>query len=156
MPDNKYNRTEINILNALQENGRLTNVELAKKVGLSESPCLRKTKYLEDTGVIKGYQAVVDQKLVGCTISALVLVNLDQRSEAESATFYSELQNEKRVVECHAITGTADLLLRIVAKDIDDLTELTFNGLLRNPSVKDIETCLILKEIKPRSPLPIF
>lgn len=149
-------KNDVDILKALQEDGRLSNVDLAKKIGLSESPCLRKTKQLEQSGIIKGYKAIVDPKGVGCTISAVILVNLDQRSEVESATFFSELKEEKRVVECLAITGSADLVLKVVAKDIDDLTEFTFNGLLRNASVKDISSCVVLKEIKVQTPLPVF
>ena len=149
-------KNDVDILEALQVDGRLSNVELAKKIGLSESPCLRKTKQLEENAVIKGYKAVVDPKGVGCTISAIILVNLDQRSEADGESFYTALQDEKRVTECLAITGSADLVLRVVAKDIEDLTEFTFNGLLRHPSVKDISSCVVLKEIKEQSPLPVF
>ena len=149
-------KNDVDILEELQSDGRLSNVELAKKIGLSESPCLRKTKQLEENGVIKGYKAVVDPKGVGCTISAVILVNLDQRSEADGKSFYTALQDEKRVTECLAITGSADLVLRVVAKDIEDLTEFTFNGLLRHPSVKDISSCVVLKEIKEQSPLPVF
>lgn len=149
----KVDRYEKQILALLQVEGRMPNVELARKVGLSDSPCLRKTKALEEAGIIKGYKAIVDQKKMGCAISAIVMVNLNQ-SDVVSPNFFDEINNEPRVIECLAITGSSDLMLRVVAKDIDDLTELTFNGLLRNPSVKDVSSCVVLKEIKANAALP--
>ena len=149
----KVERYEKQILEALQVEGRLSNVELAKKIGLSDSPCLRKTKALEESGLIKGYKAIVDHNKMGCHISAIVMVNLNQ-SDVVSPDFFDAIHNEPRVIECLAITGTSDLMLRVVAKDIDDLSELTFNGLLRNPSVKDVSSCVVLKEIKANASVP--
>ncbi|NIB41060.1 Lrp/AsnC family transcriptional regulator [Pseudomaricurvus alkylphenolicus] len=142
------------ILAVLQQDGRLSNVELAKRVHLSESPCLRKTKALEESGIIRGYRAEVDPKLLGCHISAVILVNLDQRSETDTTAFFDAVQSEARIIECLAITGPNDLMLRVVAKDIDDLGDLTMRGILRYPSVKDIASCVVIKEIKPSSPIP--
>jgi Lrp/AsnC family leucine-responsive transcriptional regulator len=149
------NRYEEEILDLLQKDGRISNVELAKKIGLSESPCLRKTKALEETGVITGYQAVVDAKKVGCNISAILMVNLYQ-SVGKINDFFDKVQKEKRVIECLALTGTSDIMLKVVAKDIEDLTELTFNGLLVDPSVKDVSSCVVLKEIKKSGAVPVL
>ncbi len=146
---------EKKIINILQNEGRLSNVELAQNIGLSESPCLRKTKALEQLNIITGYKAVVDPKKLGCQISAVVLVNLHQSQENVSE-FFKAVQNDTRVIECLVLTGAADLMLRVVARDIDDLAELTFSGLLRNPSVKDISSCVILKEIKSNAPIPVL
>ena len=149
----KIERYEKQILDVLQRQGRLSNVDLAKQIGLSESPCLRKTKTLEDSGFIKGYKAVVDNSKMGCQISAVVMVNLHQ-SDVVASTFFEAISDEPRVVECLAITGTFDLMLRVVAKDIDDLSEFTFNGLLRHSSVKDVSSCVVLKEIKTNGNIP--
>ncbi len=149
------NRYEEEILDLLQKDGRISNVELAKKIGLSESPCLRKTKALEEAGVITGYQAVVDAKKVGCNISAILMVNLYQ-SVGKINDFFDKVQKEKRVIECLALTGTSDIMLKVVAKDIEDLTELTFNGLLVDPSVKDVSSCVVLKEIKKSGAVPVL
>lgn len=143
------------ILESLQQEGRISNVELAKKVGLSESPCLRKTKALEDSDVIQGYQAVVDPKKVGCQISAILMVNLHQDVE-QINSFFEKVQHEKRVIECLALTGNSDLMLKVVAKDIEDLTELTFNGLLVDSSVKDVSSCIVLKQIKKSGAIPVL
>jgi len=149
----KIGRYEKHILSILQTEGRISNVDLAKKIDLSDSPCLRKTKALEDEGFIKGYKAIVDNKKMGCHISAIVMVNLNQ-ADVVSPDFFDEIHSEPRVLECLAITGSSDLMLRVVAKDIDDLAELTFNGLLRNPSVKDVSSCVVLREIKTNSRIP--
>lgn len=148
-------RYEQEILTLLQQDGRLSNVELAKKVGLSESPCLRKTKALEETGVITGYQAVVDPKKVGCQISAVLMVNLHHSADKIN-DFFEKVQLEKRVIECLALTGSSDIMLKVVAKDIEDLTELTFNGFLADPIVKDVSSCVVLKEIKKSGSVPVF
>jgi len=151
----KVERYEKQILEVLQSEGRLSNVELSRKIGLSESPCLRKTKALEEEGYIKGYKAVVDFKKMGCQITAMVMVNLNQ-SDVVASEFFDAIYKEPRVIECLAITGTSDLMLRVVAKDIDDLSEFTFNGLLRNSSVKDVSSCVVLKEIKVNATVPFL
>ena len=143
------------ILEVLQRDGRISNVNLAKAVDLSESPCLRKTKAMEESGVISGYRAVVDQKQTGYDISAYIMVNLDQRSETDTTAFFDSVQHEPRIIECVAITGSNDLVLKVVAKDIEDLGKLTMEGILRHPSVKDIASSVVIKKIKPFSGLPI-
>lgn len=152
----KIKKDEAKILGVLQQEGRLSNVELAKRVHMSESPCLRKTKALEEEGILTGYRAVVDPKKIGCNISALILVNLDQRSEKDTAAFFEAVQYEERIIECLAITGPNDLILRVVAKDIEDLGQLTMEGILRFPSVKDVDSCVVIREIKSVSPMPIL
>ncbi len=151
----KIGRYESEILSALQRDGRMSNVELAKQVGLSESPCLRKTKQLEEENIIQGYKAVIDPKAVGCQISAILLVNLYQ-SEDKTTEFFNAIAKEERVIECLVLTGTTDIMLKVVARDIEDLTELTFTGLLRHESVKDVSSCIVLKEIKKGSPIPVL
>lgn len=147
-------KEEHRILEVLQTQGRISNVNLAKAVNLSESPCLRKTKALETSGVITGYRAVVDQKKMGYGISAYIMVNLDQRSETDTAAFFDSVQHEPRIIECVAITGSNDLVLKVVAIDIEDLGKLTMEGILRHPSVKDVASSVVIKQIKPFSGLP--
>jgi Lrp/AsnC family leucine-responsive transcriptional regulator len=151
----KLGKSECTILDLVQRQGRMTNVELARAANLSESACLRKMKALEKGGVITGYRATVEPRKLGLGISAHVLVNLDQRSETDTREFFDALQHEPRVIECVAITGPDDLLLRVVARDMDDLAELTMAGILSFPSVKDISSCVVMKEIKPLTPLPV-
>ena len=149
-------RDEAKILDVLQRQGRLSNVELAKQVHMSESPCLRKTRALEQAGVVTGYRAEVDPKKIGCNVSALILVSLDKRSEQDSEAFFKAVQAEPRIVECLAITGPNDLLMRVVVKDIEELGNLTIEGILRSPTVKDVDSCVVVKQIKALSPLPVM
>jgi len=148
-------KDERRILEVLQIDGRISNVELARAVNISESPCLRKTRALEESGVISGYRAVVDQKKAGYGISAYIMVNLDQRSEVDTAAFFDLVQSEARIVECVAVIGSNDMILKVVARDIEDLGQLTMQGILRHPGVKDIASSVVIKEIKAFSGLPV-
>lgn len=143
------------ILRQLQADGRISNVELAARVGMSESPCLRRTRALEEAGVITGYRAMLDPKKLGFTLSAYVLVNLDQRTETDEEMFFTAVAREPRIIECAALTGPNDLILKVVARDIEDLADLTMHGILRLPSVKDIASCVVLRTIKADAGLPV-
>ncbi|MEM0954739.1 MAG: Lrp/AsnC family transcriptional regulator [Pseudomonadota bacterium] len=152
----RLDKSERRILDALQRDGRISNVQLAEQLGMSESPCLRKTRALEEAGVIAGYHATVNPRAVGLRVAAYVLVNLDQRSETQTQAFFTALRDEPRIVECVALTGTYDLLLKVATRDIEDLADLTMDGILSYDSVKDIASCVVLKEIKASSPLPVL
>lgn len=154
MPSN-IGASERRLLEALQRDGRISNTQLAATVGLSESPCLRKTRALEEAGVIEGYRAILNPRKVGLNVTAYIQVNLDQRSETVSRAFFDALENEPRILECVALTGSYDLMLKVVAKDIDDLADLTMGGILGFDTVKSIASSVVLKEIKPPSPLPV-
>lgn len=136
------------ILNVLLREGRISNVDLARKVNMSESACLRRTRALEDAGVIAGYRAQVDPAALGYGVSAYVLVNLDQRTETDARHFFDAIDREPRILECTAITGSNDLILRVVGRDMEDIADLTMGGILRHPSVKDIASCMVLKVLK--------
>lgn len=148
-------REDLKLLRELQRDGRASNVELARRTNMSESACLRRTRALEDAGVITGYRAEVNAKSVGYGVSAYVLVNLDQRTETDAHTFFNAVAKEPRIVECAAITGSNDLILRVVGRDMDDIAELTMSGILRHPSVRDIASCVVLREIKEDRGIPV-
>lgn len=143
------------ILKELQTDGRIPNVELARRVGMSESPCLRRTRSLEETGIITGYRAVVDPKAAGYTVNAYILINVDQRAETDDQRFFDAIAKEPRIIECAVLTGPNDLILKVVARDIDDLADLSMHGILRLPSVKDIASCIVLRQIKDNSGIPL-
>lgn len=136
------------ILTELQRHGRLSNVELAERVGLSESPCLRRVRNLEKEGVIAGYAALLDRRALGLEVVAYVQVNLDQRSEADTHAFVQAVQDAPWVVECVAVSGTHDYLLKMVARNIDHFGELTMQKLLHFPGVTDVRSNLVLESIK--------
>lgn len=136
------------ILRELQVSGRLSNVELAGRVGLSESPCLRRVRNLELHGVIAGYAALLDHRELGLEIVAYVQVNLDQRSEAKTNAFFQAVREAPWIVECVAISGTHDYLLKVAAKNIDHFGKLTMKKLLRFPGVTDVTSNLVLASVK--------
>lgn len=147
--------TERAILKELQKAGRLSNVELAQRAGLSESPCLRRVKHLEATGIIKGYTAIIDQRKVGFDVTAFIQVNLDQRSETETKKFLKAVRQEDRIIDCTAMSGGYDYLLKVIAQNIDDFADLTMRRLLRFPGVKDVSSAFVLEELKTRGPIPV-
>jgi Lrp/AsnC family leucine-responsive transcriptional regulator len=140
--------TDKKILAELQANGRISNTDLARKVGLSESPCLRRVRKLEEDGVIAGYSALLDHRKLGLDMVAYVQVNLDQRSEADTNAFMNAVKKAPWIVECVAISGTHDYLLKVAATNIDHDGELTMKKLLRFPGVTDVTSNLVLASIK--------
>ena len=155
-----YNKTELDkaerkILRILQGKGRISNVELAEQIGLSESPCFRRTKNLEDSGVITGYSACLNQRLLGLQVTAFVQVSLDKQSETETHKFLASVGREDHIIECHAMSGSYDYLLKVVARSMDHFSELSMQRILKFPGVKDMESHFSLKEIKLSQSLPL-
>ena len=140
--------TDQKILTVLQADGRISNTELSHKVGLSESPCLRRVRNLEEDGVIAGYSALLDHRKLGLEMVAYVQVNLDQRTEADTNAFVQAVRKAPWIVECVAISGTHDYLLRVAARNIDHFGELILKQLLRFPGVTDVESNLVLASSK--------
>jgi Lrp/AsnC family leucine-responsive transcriptional regulator len=143
------------ILRELQQHGRLSNVELAERVGLSESPCLRRVRQLEQAGIITGYGARVDHRRLDIHVLAYIQVNLDQRSEADTAAFRSAVAEEPAIIECYAVTGSYDYLLKAAVADLDEFADLTMQRILRYPGVTSITSGLILKVLKEYAGFPI-
>jgi Lrp/AsnC family leucine-responsive transcriptional regulator len=136
------------ILRELGRDGRLSNVELARRVHMSESACLRRVRALEEGGAIAGYRAVIDPAAVGKILSAYMLVNLDQRGAADGHVFLDLIRDDDRIIACAAVTGNCDLILEVSVKDVADLTDLTLDTLLKLPTVRDVVTCLSLRTYK--------
>lgn len=148
-------KTERSILRELQRNGRISNVELAERVGLSESPTLRRVRQLENEGVIRHYAAVLDRRRLGLDVMAFIQVNLDQRTEVDTRRFLDAVRDEPRIVECCAMSGNYDYLLKVVADSIDEYSDLTMHRILRFPGVKDVASAFVLREIKTGQELPV-
>lgn len=143
------------ILDRLQEDGRLTIVELAEHVGLSPSPCLRRVRILEETGIISRYVALVDQKRVGLPVSVFISIKLERQREEELDRFESEVSQYPEVLECYLMTGTRDYLLRIVARDLDAYERFLKDKLTRIHGVASIESSFALKQVKYSNSLPL-
>lgn len=149
-----FSASEKAILTSLQREGRMSNVELAQAVGLSESPCFRRVKQLEDERVITGYCAVVDQRQLGLEVTAFVQVDLEQCSEAETEGFMAAVRAEEYIIECYAMSGDYDYLLKVVARNIDHFGEITMRRILKFPGVKNIVSSFNLLEVKNSRELP--
>ena len=156
MPKIDLDRTDLRILSALQDDAGQTNVELARTVGLSPSPCLRRVKALEAAGVIRGRRAIIDPAAVGLPISVFLQVALERQVEANLDRFEQAIVDWPEVLECYLMTGDADYLLRVVAPDLDAFHRFLMDRLTRAPGVASIKSSFALKQIKYGAGLPIL
>lgn len=143
------------LLAALQENGRLSATELAERIGLTTSPCLRRLKRLERSGVIRGYAALVDQDRVGLPVSVFVSVKLERQREDALETFEEAVRDCPEVMECYLMTGTRDYLLRVVVGDLSAYERFLKETLTRIDGVASIESSFALAQVKHANALPI-
>ena len=146
---------DMRILEALQTDGRLTATELADKAGLTASPCLRRLRLLEGSGVIRGYTALVDQAKVGLPISVFVSIKLERQSEDAMERFETAVRRCPEVLECYLMTGPRDYLLRVVARDLDDYERFVKGTLTRISGIANIESSFALGQVKHSNVLPI-
>ena len=143
------------LLAAVQENGRLTATELAERVGLTVSPCLRRLRLLEEAGVIRGYAALIDQKKVGLPVSVFVSIKLERQSEEAMRAFEDAIRGWPEVLECYLMTGPRDYLLRVVASDLADYERFVKARLTRISGIANIESSFALGQVKHTGALPI-
>ena len=148
-------RAERQILSVLQAEGRISNVELAERVGLSESPCFRRVKRLEDNGLIEGYGAKLDQGALGLQITAFVQITLEKLDDGKREEFLDCIKAEPHIVECHVMSGSYDFLLKIVAYSMAHFSSLSMQRILKFPGVSNMESHFSLLAIKQDAPLPI-
>ncbi len=148
-------RAERDILRILQRQGRISNVDLANEVGLSESPCFRRVRAMEEGGVVRGYGARLDQRALGLQVTAFVLVTLDKQDEKKQRDFLAQVEAEEHIVECHAMSGSHDYLLKVVARNMDHFSELAMQRVLKFAGVRNIESNFSLLAIKEHGALPL-
>lgn len=143
------------ILNALQRDGRLTNVQLADEIGLSASPCLRRVRHLEDTGVIRGYQAALDAETLGLGLTVFIGVKVDRHHEDEAQKFHQVVSEWPEVISAYLVSGESDFLLQVVVPDLRAYDRFLSDTLLKMPSVRDIRSNFAIRTLKPQGPLPL-
>ncbi len=148
-------RAEIDILRVLQAQGRISNVELAERVGLSESPCFRRVRQLEERGIISGYAARLDRRELGLQVTAFVQVTLEKQDDRKLRDFLAQVETEEHIVECHATSGSHDYLLKVVARSMDHFSDLSMNRILKFAGVKNIESNFSLLAVKEGGALPL-
>ncbi|MCP9758131.1 Lrp/AsnC family transcriptional regulator [Aquitalea sp. S1-19] len=154
MPNLVLDKTDLKMLAALQLNGRLSNVELAEKVALSPSPCLRRLKQLEESGVIRQYVALLDPACLGLGLHAFVRVKLEKRA-GNLKSFIEAVQGWQEVVNCYAMTGDMDYLLQVYFQDLPHFSRFVMDQLLQHPGVEDVKSSFVLKDFKQTTALPL-
>lgn len=147
-------RTDLRILQVLQHEGRITNAELAERVSLSPSPCLRRLQRLEQSGVVAGYAAVLDAKALGLGLEAFVRVQLEKHDESSIDRFVAAIAACDEVVTCHALTGDMDYLLHVVVEDLDHFSRFLLDRLLTT-GVADVNSSFVLRTVKASKALPL-
>lgn len=156
MPHGRLDAIDQKILATLQEDGRLANVELAARVGLSPSACLRRVNVLESEGYIEGYSARLNPKRLGLGVLAFAQVQVAQHSESETETLRRTVLAMPEVLACYATAGAFDYMLKIVAPDLDAYENLVMKRLLKIADVRDVRSTFVLEPIKEVAGLPIF
>lgn len=157
---NKSNSThldelDLNILNRLQNDARVTNVALADSVNLSPAPCLRRVRDLEQSGVIRSYTTLLDADKLGWDVSVFIEVRLERQVVSDLRIFEECIESYPEVMECYLMTGTSDYLLRVVAKDLKSLQAFVTDKLASTPNVANLRSSIALKQVKYKTALPI-
>lgn len=151
----KLDRIDRKILNDLQEKGRMTNVELAERAGISAPPCLRRVRALEEAGVIKGYHAEIDPGSLGFGVSVFAQVGLSSQSETDLKKFEDLVRGWPLVRECFLVSGEADYILKIVAEDWDSYQKFLTTHLTTAPNVSHIKSALGIRVAKHKPGVPV-
>ncbi|MGD9659961.1 MAG: Lrp/AsnC family transcriptional regulator [Porticoccaceae bacterium] len=149
-------RYDRHILELLQREGRLSNQELAERIGLSASPCLRRVKALEESGIINGYHAVVDAKKLGLTLMALIHISMDRHTPERFANFEEKVASLPEVLECLLITGqAADYQLKVIVSDMDAYQQLLLNKITRIDGVSGVHSSFVMRAVVDRTAVTI-
>ena len=152
---NRLDKFDIAILAEMQANARLTNAELAQRVGLSAAPCWRRVRALEDSGFIKGYHAEIDRHKIGLGVLAFVRLDADRSTGNLTRAMEEAIRQIPEVVSCHYISGTGTFELQVVARDLETFAQFAREVLLNLPNVKDMHTSFSLGEVKAGGALPL-
>ena len=155
MRRHKLDRIDRNILNDLQNNGRITNVELAEHAGISAPPCLRRVRKLEEAGFIKGYYADLDPAAMGYSVTVFAHIKLSAQAEGDLRKFEEAISAMPLVRECHMMTGETDYMLKIVARDWDAYQEFLTTRLTSAPNVASVKSSLRIRVTKDVPGVPV-
>ncbi len=143
------------ILALLQQDGRMSNVDLAKAVGLTAPPCLRRVKALEDRGVIRAYHADLDGSALGYTIVVFAMVSLKSQAESDLKAFESHVATLPEVRECHMLNGEIDFILKVIARDLQSFQRFLTTHLTSAPNVASVKTSLTIRTSKNEPGVPV-
>jgi Lrp/AsnC family transcriptional regulator, leucine-responsive regulatory protein len=152
---NELDRYDVLILRELQQEARLSNAELAGRIGLSAAPTWRRVKWLEEQGFITGYRAEIDRRKIGLGVLAFVRVDADRNNGIATRALEDAIRKLPEVIACHYISGTGTFELQVMATDLDAFSRFSIDTLLNLPNVKDIHTSFSLGEVKAGAALPL-
>lgn len=147
--------TDWRILRKLQEDGRITNVELAQRVGISAPPCLRRVRALEEAGIIIGFSALLDAKALGFDVTAFAMVGLHSQAEADLIAFEERARSSPIVRDCYMLSGEIDFVLKCVATDLSAFQDFIIHELTAAPNVASVKTSLVIRASKHATGVPI-
>lgn len=152
----QLDRYDRQILELLQQDGRISNQDLADRIGLSPSPCLRRVRTLEEAGLITGYRAMLDAKKLGLSLMALIGISMDQHTPERFANLEASIAEIPEILECLLITGQqSDYQLKVVVRDMDAYQDLLLNKITRIQGVTGVHTSFVLRRVVDRSNLPL-
>ena len=151
----QIDETDRLILQILQTESRLTNLELSERVGLSPTPCLRRVRRLEESGLIERYRADVDRRRLGYPIMAFVQVRLNQQVESALEMVEAAVRERPEIINCFLVTGDSDYMLQVVAKSLDDYADFMRKHLTQIPAIQNIQTSFVLDSIVRNRPIPV-
>jgi len=155
MSKNKLDATDLKILKKLQENGKITNLQLSEEIGLSPAPTLERVRKLEKSAIITGYHATVDEAMLGMGIMAFIQLSLERQVDNFISNFAEQIGDIEEVVECYQVTGTCDFLLKVMVKDIPAFEHLISNKLSRIEEIGNMQTMVILGQPKNTRVVPL-
>ena len=144
------------ILRVLQQDGRISNQDLADRIGLSPSPCLRRVRALEESGIVTGYRALIDAKALGYTLMALIYISMDKHTPERFEHFENEISQFSEVQECLLITGQdADYQIKVIVRDMDAFQELLLNRINRIQGVTGVHSSFVLRRVVDKMSVPV-
>ena len=155
MSRHKLDLIDLTILSNLQKEGRITNIELARRARITAPPCLRRVRALEQAGLIQGYHAVLDSKALGYELTAFAFVGLSSQSDADLKAFEDQVRSWPQVRECHMLSGEVDFILRCVARDLADFQSFITDTLTAAKNVASVKTALAIRQTKFEPGVPV-
>lgn len=155
MAKNKFDATDLQILKKLQENGKITNLQLSEEIGLSPAPTLERVRKLEQSGIITGYHATVNETALGMGIMAFIQLSLGRQVDNFINNFSDQIGDIEEIVECYQVTGTCDFLLKVMVKDIPAFENLISNKLSKIEEIGNMQTMVILGQPKNTRVVPL-
>ena len=152
----EIDRFDRQILQVLQSDGRISNQDLADRIGLSPSPCLRRVRALEEIGLVTGYRAMVNAKALGFTLMALIYISMDKHTPERFENFEQEIRQISEVLECLLVTGQdADYQIKVVVQDMDAFQDLLLNRITRIQGVTGVHSSFVLRRVVDKTALPV-